>query len=105
MSLAINGLTQQGVWPGQPGKKYQSGNFTFNSTDANGELKVNMHQVETVLITPIGAPATDEHVYCDEATLAKEGRIIVPATGSITIARTGASKTSGLKCSYLVIGV
>jgi hypothetical protein len=103
MALAIQGSLQQGfVSMGQNGRKLQWGTFKFSTTDANGELSVNMHYVESVLLTPVGVPATDEQAYVDEAF--SDGGLVVPSTGTITVARTGAAKTSNLIYSYLAIG-
>jgi hypothetical protein len=105
MALTIQGEIQQGVIPmGYSAKKIQHGQFAFNAQDANGELKVNMHRVEALILTPLGVVATDESVYVDENALAKDGGMVVPAGGTLTIARTGAVKTAGLKCSYIAIG-
>lgn len=104
MSLAIQGDIQQGhVDMGQNGRVHQWGIFTFNSTDANGELPLNMHAVEDIQLTAIGAPATDEQPYIDEVP--SGGMIIIPTTGTVTVARTGASKTADLSYFYHAIGV
>jgi len=104
MALTVLGVPQTGVIPGMPGKKFQAGMFTFTTTSGTGELPMLLQGVHSIVLTAIGTPATDEVLSVDESALAGDGRISVPATGTITCIRTGASKTPGLKVAYFAIG-
>lgn len=100
-ALTVAGRHQSGHCPmGQNGRIFQWGVFTFTAADATGELPVLGRSIEHVSLTPLAAPNTDEQLYVDEAQV--EGRITVPATGAITIGRTG-TKTSGLTVSYYIV--
>lgn len=103
MASAIQGSVQQGQIPGGNGRTIQWGQFAFTTTGATCTIPVNMRLVESVIVLPTGAPATDEEIYWNDAP--SQGRFVVPATGLITLGRTGASKTSGLGGSYFIIGM
>jgi hypothetical protein len=80
-----------------------SGTANFSTTDATGDLDCGgLLVVESVQLTPMAAPATDEHLYVSEAMA--DYKITVPADGKIAIGRTGASKTSALPFSYTLRG-
>jgi hypothetical protein len=104
MAFGIRGLLQLArTFIGQNMRMMHWGQVTFTGTNATDTLKVNMRVVEAVIITHGGLPATDEEVYWAD-TPNTNGMFVVPATGVITIGRTGAAKTSGLPVCVLVIG-
>ena len=69
----------------------------FSTTDATGTIPINssMKLAIPVGIVAIGTPASDEILSVSEAAHVAKG-VITIASSVITIARTGASKTSGL---------
>ena len=87
---------------GQNGKKVEFGLFAFTTTAATYVISTQVSRVEGVFVFPAGAVATDESLYSTN-TVSSDGTYL-PGTSGITITRTGASKTSGLKCFYLIIG-
>lgn len=104
MALTVQATGKSIRLPGYDGCQVERGVLAFTTTDATGELPVKMRQVQGITLTPVGsAPATDEVPYVDETF--KDGICTVPATGTITIARTGASPTSGQQYAYTVWGV
>lgn len=88
---------------GQNGRFHQWGVAKFNSTDATSTIKVKLRKVEAVIPVFAGAPATDETLYWAD-TLSADGTFTVPATGVITIGRTGAGKTAAIPIVFLIIG-
>lgn len=105
MALSLQGGSQtaQLLTNGQNGRLIQWGHFVFSTTDASGNLPVKMTRVEAIYALPIGAPATDEQLYIN-VTADGEGGFPVASDGTISLARTGASKTSALGYAYFVIG-
>lgn len=93
--------TQNGNLPGGNGRRMQFGQFQFSTTDATGSLKLNLSKLEHIAIQPTGTVATDETVTPPQIPI---GGLVVDSTGTITVSRTGAAKTSGLICSYHAIG-
>lgn len=87
--------------PGGNGRTIQWGQAAFTTTGATCTIPVGMRVVEAVLVTPTGAPATDETLYWNDSPA--NGALTVSG-GNVTIGRTGASKTSGLPFSYQIIG-
>lgn len=80
------------------------GTANFTTTGATGELDAGgLLVIESVQLTWMGAPATDETLYVAEAMDAFK-RINVAANGKITIGRTGSSPTSALAFSYQLNG-
>lgn len=69
----------------------------FSTTDATCTVPVNaaLPFVVPVGLVAIGTPASDEILSVSEASHTVQG-VIVVASGVVTIARTGASKTSAL---------
>lgn len=91
---------QSGKVPmGQNGRVFVWGTFAFTTTAASGTLKLPVRQLESLVITPCGTPASDEVVSGPANTSG-----VVDASSGVTITRTGASKTSGLVCSYIGVG-
>lgn len=93
--------TQNGNLPGGNGRRMQFGQFQFSTTDATGSLKLNLSKLEHIAIQPTGTVATDETVTPPQIPI---GGLVVDSTGTITVSRTGAAKTSGLICSYMAVG-
>ena len=102
--MAVSSLNrQQGHIPmGQNGRLIEWGTAAFSTTDTSGTVAVNMTRVEAVLITAADTTAADEIISWDNA-LGATG-VYAPTDGTITVVRTGASPTSGLEFSYLIIG-
>jgi hypothetical protein len=96
MALTVSNYKERQVHAGQNGYHEVSGVAVFSTTDASGELPCRFNRVEDFSYTWIGAPATDEQIYLDEAAQLKSGVVVRPATGTLTVARTGAAKTSDL---------
>lgn len=92
------------VHTGQRGYRQMRFVASFNSTDASCTLPVpDISQIDNVQVTIASTPASDEVVYWAD-TVSTSGPTPRPASGKITIARTGASKTSALKICVLVFG-
>lgn len=94
---------QEGREHGANGRVQHFGVVAFNGQDATSTLAVNMTRVEAVFLTWAGAPASDEIPYWAD-TLDASGGLAVPASGVITLGRTGAVKTAALKVSVRVVG-
>jgi hypothetical protein len=97
-AIVING-SEQIILPGMTGTKKVRGVGTFNSTDATGTLAIPLEYVLCGQLTPIGTVAGDENLSI-VGTPNSLGRINRSADGTITIQRTGAAKTAGLKFFY-----
>lgn len=105
MAITVNGSGQLNTIPfGQGGSNRVlcHGIITFTSTNTDGELPVPLRVIESIAITPIGTPDSDEVYSINETE--KDAQIQVPDTGTVTILRTGASPVSGQKCSVILIG-
>jgi hypothetical protein len=104
MASAVLGTPQRGLVPmGQNGRRHQWGTAAFTTTGTTCTIPVDLRVVEAVILTPVTTPATDETLSWGD-TLGTDGKFTVGATGNVTVSRTGASKTSGLQFSYLIIG-
>jgi hypothetical protein len=77
----------------------------FNAADASGDLKVPIGRILDVQLTPLGAPAADEILSVNEAAALNKGVLTRPADNRLTITRTGAVKTNGLRFFYRVRGL
>lgn len=103
MASPIQGTLQQGVlMMGQNGRLMQWGTAAFVTTGATVAVPVNMRNVECFIITACNVTASDE--ILSGPNILSTGIFNVPAAGTVTVTRTGASKTSGLAFSYLAIG-
>lgn len=97
-----NGAKLVEVHAGQRGYRELRGIGAFNLTDATGTLSVpGMNFIDSVQLTAMGSPAADEILSVTDTITS--GRI-APTSGAITIQRTGAAKTSGLKFSFVIRG-
>jgi hypothetical protein len=101
MASAIVGSLNEGQIPGGNGRTIQWGQAAFTTTGTTCTIPVHMRVVESVILTPSAAPATDETLYWAD-TLSK-GKFTV-VNGVVTIGRTGASPTSGLNFSFDIKG-
>ena len=76
----------------------------FSTTDANGTVRIPTELGGRCVICGlaiIGTPASDEVISFDEDAHTIQG-IITITSGVLTIKRTAASKTSGLKFSFSI---
>lgn len=86
------------------------GIFAFTTTGATKTVTVPMGRVESVQLTAIGAPASDEELSANNTvsgTVGNDDAAILannPGSTDITVTRTGASKTSGLKFALWAVG-
>lgn len=79
--------------------------ISFTTTSATVEVPCKGMTSVIAVATAIGTPASDEVLSFDEASLLDtNGYIAVPNTNSITLTRTGASKTSGLTVAVVLYG-
>lgn len=74
----------------------------FTTTGATVEVDCKGLKRVVPYATPIGEPASDEVLSFNETVT--NAMIDVPAGGTITLTRTGSSKTSGLKVAVLMFG-
>ena len=103
MAISILNRQQGAVPMGQNGRRIEWGVAAFSGTDASGTIAVNLSGVETVLLTAADTPASDEVLAWDD-NIGTSGVYNSQSAGVVTIVRTGASPTSGLEFSYLIIG-
>lgn len=94
---------------GQNGRSIFQGVYAFTTTGATKTVTVPFGRVESVLLTPVGTPASDEVLSYNNTvggTAGNDDAYVAGSGGStdITVTRTGASKTSGLKFAILAIG-
>jgi len=87
---------------GEQGVLCQYGQAHFVTTGATLVIPTKFRQIRAILITPMATPASDEIIYAPAN--ADGSSLIVDGSGTITITRTGASKTSGLGFYYWIIG-
>ena len=80
----------------------ERGIATFTGTNATVEVPTGIHEILYIALTPAEAVNADETLHPSE-TINDAGRIDRPASGTITIARTG-TKTSGLRFFYRIEG-
>lgn len=74
----------------------------FSTTDATVEVPCGGLKRVIAVATAAGTPAADEILSINETVT--DGMYDVPASGTITLTRTGASKTSALKVAVLMTG-
>jgi hypothetical protein len=93
------------------GKLLFTGIYAFSTTDATKEVSIPFGRIESISLTAIGAPAADEVLSVDETVSGTAGTDAANIRGSnstggttVTVTRTGASKTSGLKFSLAATG-
>ena len=102
MSLSSHKYKQRPTQAGQAGCTYVEGIGQFNAQDASGSIDCVLQVVEGFQAFPIGPVATDESLYLDNAAdvVAASLTIKRPASGSLTLTRTGAVKTAGLMFAF-----
>lgn len=91
------------------GHTFYHGIFAFTTTAATATVVVPCGRVLTPVALAIGSPASDEVLSVSNTvagTAGTDDAMIVGENGSttLTITRTGASKTSGLKFALMAIG-
>lgn len=96
MALTIKGFRERAVQAGQNGYVEVSGLAQFSTTDANGGLDCRLQNIEEAEVFPLGPVAADESLYIDNVADIVGSMVKRPASGQLTIARTGAAKTNGL---------
>jgi hypothetical protein len=95
---------------GQNGRWLYQGIYAFTTTGATKDVAVPMGRVESCVAFPIGTPASDEVLSANNTVSGTPGNddaaIVGNGNGSttITVTRTGAAKTSGLKFALWAIG-
>ena len=104
MALTILRKTQPFHVSGDP-HLHVRGLAAFTTTAANGDLDCAHKSLQSIQLQPIGAVASDEPLYVDEAAAVADGMLTRPSAGTLTIARTGAAKTSGLVFSFEYTGL
>lgn len=97
------------VGEGQTARQEYHQIFAFTTTGATKVCTIPMGRVESVQLTAIGTPASDEELSVNNTvsgTAGQDDAAIVGSNGStdLTVTRTGASKTSGLKFFLTAIG-
>lgn len=107
--MPMNQQRKRRIGAGQTGRWEFHGVFAFTGVEATKAVAVPMGRVEDVQITPIGAPAADENLSVNNTVSGTPGEnnaAIVGTNGStsLTVTRTGAAKTSGLRFSLRATG-
>ncbi len=102
MALSSHKYKTRPIQAGQNGCTYVEGMGQFSTTDASGSIDCVLSVIEGVVAFPIGPVATDESLYCDNLAdvIASQLAIKKPASGLLTITRTGAAKTNNLIFSF-----
>lgn len=86
--------------PGHGGGHYLcSGVAVFSTTDASGDIEGQGKFIRDFVAFPLAAVATDESLYLSGASVV-DGFIVRPASGLLTVARTGAAKTNNLPIAF-----
>jgi hypothetical protein len=93
------------------GKQLYTGIYAFTTTGATKDVAVPFPIVEAVFVLPLGTPASDEVLSVDETVTGTSGGADAAIRGTLTsgsttltVTRTGSSKTSGMKFSLIAIG-
>lgn len=94
--------TLRQVHAGQNGYLEVSGIARFDGVVDSQEMEVAFKQIENFQATPLGGPLDDETIYVDESQV--DGYVPRGGTGTITIARTGATPTDDLAFFFRYIG-
>jgi len=101
MGTPINGMHKSHL---VGGGAVVSGIVAFTTTGATVEVNCGgFTKISGASALALGTPASDEVLSFNETATAGEF-MDVPTSGTITLTRTGASKTSGLKVSVVLFG-
>jgi hypothetical protein len=107
--MAQNNDRKRRVGMGQTARWEVHGTGAFTTTGATVTVNVPMGRVEHFEAFAIGTPAADENLSANNTvsgTVGNNDAAIVGTNGvtPITLTRTGASKTSGLKFFWRAVG-
>jgi hypothetical protein len=83
--------TNDGVWPGGNGKRFETGVITYDS-DATVEVPSGLYAIESASFVEVASGGSVDLPTIDETL--SDGAVKVPASGFVTVDATGSNSRS-----------
>lgn len=104
MALSVLRQECQHLTGGQAGRYCYRGIAAFTTTSQTGTITTSLSKITHCSLTIIGTPASDEILsFSEDGHVGADGYLTV-TSGVVTVVRTGAVATSGLKFTFELIG-